>query len=324
MSRYFNTAALEKELRTLQHELSPSEARTSLFNLVVFVPRDRSAYLDEALQYLVGKRPGRIIIVRLGGRGSTTASASARCVEDQEDRQICLQELIIDSGEDRGGEDPGTWTPLLLKDIPVFALWMADLPADPAAWLALFDDQPDRILLDSRLSGPSEAFFRGLSGFSGYSLGDLAWSRLLPIQKLTANLFNPLELRPALHRLVEVELTGGTAAEAFWYTQWLASRMSWRRSEDGLLRNGNGEEVLVKHLKPAALEKGFQLRFRSALGDTFGLESTDQGYAVSLPPGREKYTSVFHIPQEGEILLREVDQTNQERLFAEALAHLRG
>src|SRR6185369_15135285 len=131
MKSYADPVAIEQQLRKTQQEVSPNEARTSLFNLVVYVDGHDDAKLTEALNFLHDKRPARVIIVRRNAGGETRADAMARCVTDKDDKVMCIQEILISSGDDKAGEAPETWTPLLIREIPVFVWWLASLDQAP-------------------------------------------------------------------------------------------------------------------------------------------------------------------------------------------------
>ena len=133
--------AVEQELARIQRELTNSEVRTSLFNLVVFSPDAEKTMANEALNYLLGKRAARVIhIVNSGADGKRAQESrldvSARCFIDAERKSVCFQEIVITNGSDGAGGAPGSWVPLLVRDIPTLILWQV------VSWVVLPRDNP--------------------------------------------------------------------------------------------------------------------------------------------------------------------------------------
>jgi len=324
MKSYADPVAIEQQLRKTQQEVSPNEARTSLFNLVVYVDGHDDAKLTEALNYLHDKRPARVIIVRRNAGGETRADAMARCITDKDDKVLCIQEILISSGDDKAGEAPETWTPLLIREIPVFVWWLASL--DNAPLPELFDDIADRVFIDSGLASDPLAFLKGLAGRLKdlkTPMTDFAWSRTAPLLKLTAHAFNAADRRPFLAEIASVTFEGGKTSEVALYFQWLKTKLDWTGSPVAgsawTLVDEVGKPVSVAHKAPAALEKGFEVTFQTRSGVTLKLKDSHEGFAVAEGSGLEKYTSVFRYQDTGEALLTEVDRNASDRLFLESL-----
>jgi len=325
MKSYADPVAIEQQLRKTQQEVSPNEARTSLFNLVVYVDGHDDAKLTEALNFLHDKRPARVIIVRRNAGGETRADAMARCVTDKDDKVMCIQEILISSGDDKAGEAPETWTPLLIREIPVFVWWLASL--DNAPLPDLFDDIADRVFIDSALASDPMAFLKGLSGrlkTLKTPMTDFAWSRTAPLLKLTAHAFNAADRRPFLAEIASVTFEGGKASEVALYFQWLKTKLDWTGApvapgKAWVLADETGKPVSAVHKAPAPLEKGFEVTFQTRSGVTLKLKDSREGFAVAEGSGLEKYTSVFRYQDTGEALLTEVDRNASDRLFLESI-----
>lgn len=321
--------AIERQLRQIQQELAPGESRTSLFNLVVFVGKEDDRPLIDALNTLHGKRPARVIVIRPTDSPETEVEVTARCVPDDEGRDLCIQEIVLFSGKDGSGEAPETWTPLLIREIPVYVWWLGDPSAgtqgSPAT--GFFDDAADRCFIDStRCPRPAE-FYAGLSGrlpALRTPVSDFAWTRIAPLLKLVAHFFNPVPLRERLHNLVKVTLRGGDSAEALLFFQWMKTKMDWQGS---LRPAGNtwslkaeDRSVVLVHEPGRSLSLGFDFAFETADGQVLTLKDSGEGYALAALPGGESYTEIFRIPGTEEILLTEVDRSGSDRLYAESLA----
>jgi len=325
MKSYADPVAIEQQLRKIQQEVSPNEARTNLFNLVVYVDGHDDARLVDALNFLHGKRPARVIVVRRNAGGETRSDVTARCVTDKDDKVLCIQEILISSGDDKAGEAPETWTPLLIREIPVFVWWLAAL--DKAPLPELFDDIADRVFIDSGLAAEPLAFLGRLARRKDdlkTPVTDFAWSRTAPLLKLTAHAFNAADRRPFLAELASVTFEGGQTAEVGLYFQWLKTKLDWKGAHAPTGKAWNmideaGQPVVLVHQKPAALKEGFAVVFTTRSGTILKLSDSRQGFAVSEGSGLEKYTSVFRYQDTGEALLTEVDRNASDRLFLELL-----
>ena len=325
MKSYADPAAIERQLRKTQQEVSPNEARTSLFNLVVYTDKD-TAQLTEALNELHGKRPSRVIIVQRNAGGETSADAMARCVTEG-DKVLCIQEIVIRSGDDKAGEAPETWTPLLIREIPVFVWWLSDLDKAPVP--ELFDDIADRVFIDSSLSADPLAFLGRLARRKDSlktPVTDFAWSRVAPLLKLTANAFNAADRRPLLAEIASVTFEGGQTAEIALYFQWLKSKLDWMGSSAPTgrawsLTDEAGKPVSLVHKKAGPLSEGFSASFQTRSGVTIQLSDTRKGYAVAEGTGLEQFTTVLRHQEPGEALISELDRNASDRLFLELLTN---
>jgi len=150
MKTYADPVKVEQELRKIQQDVSPNEARTNLFNLVVYVDQADESKLTDVLNFLHGKRPARVIVIHRGAGGETRTDVTARCVTDNNDKVLCVQEIVISSGDDGAGETPETWTPLLIREIPVFVWWLA--APEKAPLPEMFETIADRVFVDSSLT----------------------------------------------------------------------------------------------------------------------------------------------------------------------------
>ena len=325
MKSYADPVAVEQQLRKIQQEVSPNEARTNLFNLVVYVDGHDDAHLTDALNFLHGKRPARVIVVRRNAGGETRTDVTARCVTDKDDKVLCIQEILISSGDDKAGEAPETWTPLLIREIPVFVWWLSSLEKAPV--FELFDDIADRLFIDSSLAKDPLAFLGKLAHKRDSlktPVTDFAWSRTAPLLKLTAHAFNAADRRPYLAEISSVTFEGGQAAEVALYFEWLKTKLDWKgqnapSGKPWNLIDEEGKPVTAVHQAPALLEKGFEVIFETRSGVTLKLRDSHEGFAVAEGSGLEKYTSVFRYQDTGEALLTEVDRNASDRLFLELL-----
>jgi glucose-6-phosphate dehydrogenase assembly protein OpcA len=322
--------AVEREMRAIEKEMAPEETRTSLFNLVIFSERKRAEDSDRVLSHLLGRRPARVIHVHLSERGETSVSVSARCSPDQTGRSVCFQEVVITSGKDGIGEDPGSWSPLLIRDIPVYLWYQERLEPLPAV-LRQAEDFADKIIVDT--GGPA---FQGLDPLNALkrlhasglpdrvSVADFAWRRFDSIRKIVAKFFDAPAMRQRLPEVTKMTVEGGPAAEVLLLLLWFSARMQWTPVErrEGLLQfsDREGRPITAGHTEISSMAEGFRIRFATHDGETFGLSALDGDCMRNEPPGDEEpYTVPIRLPGDGELLLAEVDTLYHDWLYTEAL-----
>lgn len=329
---------IERELQRQIAAASASRSKASLFNLVIFRRCFRPDPSAEALAYLLGKRPARILLVESGYNGSSEAGVSARCHPDPKNAELCFQEILIQVGDDGIGREPGFWSPLLIRDIPVFLWWLEPLQPFPEL-LEQAESFADRFLIHTGLGSADDplTLYRRLASHqaaAGVPVSDFAWHRTLPLRVGAARLFAPAAVREALSRIEAVRLRGGAPAEGLLLFLWLASRLNWRLlgwnhlqskkpAELDVLtatfRDSTGQEVSLEHQSPGALEGGFSVQF--VLHGSPSLELSCSGEGCATLPGKDGELQRLRlaIPSPGEILLREVDSPRTDPLFPAAL-----
>ena len=321
MSAALDPRAIEDEIaRIREKESNPysSGTKTNIFTLIIFrteetvVPQAPDD-VETCLQFLLGKRPARIISIRRSRDPKTEAWVSGRCFPDRRNRGVCFEEVRIECGDDGVGEDPGAWSPLVIRDLPVFA-WLPDgLEAAVAHWTAALRGAAaliDKVLVDSsRGTGGEAATLDALRTLTDATadaslVSDFSWRRSRVLQEQSARAFDPVEMRELLPAIRAVRLYGGSRMEARLFFEWRASRL--------------GREVTGDHAWEGSLTEGFRLTF-----DIEGAPAVDIGCTRGgcLSRGEEK--SAYRFPSDGEILLEEVDTLSRDAVFAEVLARVR-
>jgi hypothetical protein len=318
VSGAFDPRAIEEEIaRIRERESNPYSAgtKTNIFTLVIFrsadpTTRGASDHVESALQFLLGKRPARLISLRHSRAPTTQISVSGRCYPDRRNRGVCFEEVRIDSGEDGVGGDPGAWAPLVIRDLPVFA-WMPDTPEEESRlWAPALKGSAaliDKLLVDSSRSagtaGEAMAALRTLRDVSSdaFLLSDFSWRRSRVLREQTARAFDPPEARPLLSSLRSVRLYGGSKTEAWLFFQWLGSRL--------------GRDVIAEHAWEGPLQEGFKATFRIEGAPDMEIGCTRGG---CLSRGEEK--GAYRFPTDGEILMDEVDTLIRDAIFGEVLS----
>ena len=311
---------IEQEIAKMrERESSPYSAgvKTNLFTLLVFrgagqPTGDPADPVDAAIQYLLGRRPARIITLTHSSAPRTEAWVSGRCFPDRRNRGVCFEEVRIEVGEDGVGDDPGAWAPLLIRDLPVFA-WLAD-------GLVREDDRRlsglvgagglvDKLLVDSSRSPGAEgadplAPLRRLrdKAAGAFLISDFSWRRTRILREQSARAFDPAAMRPLLPFIRGTRLYGGSAAEASLFLAWLRARL--------------GRDIDAEHAYAGPLAEGFRLTYFIEGGRDIDIGCTRGG---CLSRGEEK--GAYRFPSDGEILMDEVDSLLRDTVFLESLAH---
>jgi hypothetical protein len=322
VSSALDPRAIEEEIaRIREKESNPysSGTKTNIFTLVVFrvegVPEPGAPdHVETALQFLLGKRPARIITIRRSLSPRTEAWVSGRCFPDRRNKGVCFEEVRIDSGDDGVGADPGAWAPLVIRDLPVFA-WMPDsLQESAAQWTPAFRGSAgliDKVMVDSSRSaaGSAAGGAPALSALQdlrdstpdGFLVSDFSWRRGKVLREQTARAFDPVEMRHLLPSVRAVRLYGGSRQEADLYFEWLDSRL--------------GRAMKAEHAWEGPLGEGFRLTFTVDGAPPVDIGCTRGG---CLSVGDEK--SAYRLPTDGEILLEEVDTLSRDTVFGEILS----
>jgi len=324
VSALLNPRVIEQEIaRIREKESNPysSGTKTNLFTLVIFrqegaVPPGQPDPAETALQYMLGKRPARIITITRARAAQTEVWVSGRCFPDKRNRGVCFEEVRIESGDDGVGIDPGAWAPLLIRDLPVFA-WIPDgLGTDEGTWegaLLKAAGLIDKLLVDSarlaadrsdggRAAGLSALRELGERTAGAFLLSDFSWRRSRILREQTARAFDPPGMRPFLASVQSVRLYGGSEFEASLFFLWLRVRL--------------GRQLLVEHAAAGTLAEGFRVTFKLAGAPDLDIGCTKGG---CLSRGEEK--GAYRFPSDGEILLEEVDSLSRDPVFVEVLAH---
>ena len=325
-----DAAAVEAELARMQRELTSSEVRTSLFNLVVMSPDAQRAMVDEALNYLLGKRAARVIHIVNSTEQESRLDVSARCFTDRERKGVCFQEVIITNGTDEAGGAPGSWIPLLVRDIPTYILWL-DTISGREQLFSHVQSQADKVIVDTdhcvELGDEPEALLATLSSVAaneGVPLADFSWKRLRPYQRLTAGAFDGEGREQWLDEIVRISVRGLARMAGELFGLWLAERLGWRR--DGKSSHRPTATFVDVRGRPvefscSAGEPDCDVEISVDLTDGSVIEVTagQNGCAdVEYPGGSTEH--LVTIPSNGEILLEEVDAVYADDLYRSALA----
>jgi glucose-6-phosphate dehydrogenase assembly protein OpcA len=272
-------ARVEAQLAKMWRGASDADhpvTRASTLNLIV-VCSDEPGEL-QAVTDLVARvaetEPGRTQVVCFPAAGAgagvadegVEAFVSSHCHLGPGGKQICSEQITLES---RGsGHDllPATLLQLLEGGLPIYTFWRRDLREHEALARALLEIS-DRFIVNS---GERRDPARALAGLAEIvddadraQAADLTWERLECWREALASFFDGPLLRPGLERISELLLVGGgpaapgkpTAAAAY-LAGWLASRLGWSRDASGTWRRGDGAEVAISFAAATELPAG--------------------------------------------------------------------
>ena len=321
-----DAAAVEAELSRLQRELTNSDVRTSLFNLVVMSPDAARTMVDEALTYILGKRAARVIHVVTTDAASSSLEVSARCYIDHERKGVCFEEVIITNGKDGAGGAPGSWTPLLIRDIPTYVLWLDRVIGQEELFRHALN-QSDKLIVDGdvcvdRGDDPQAllTFFAEQVRDTSAALIDFSWKRLLPARRLLADAFDG-DSAALTNEIATVSVKGLSQMSAALLRLWLAERLCWKLASDGsglvdLLGRGVAVHVDLSEAD-CFLGLSVSLHDGSEMSLTTGMDGCTD---VDTPSGSSH--RVMHLASNGEILLEEVDAVSADGYYRAGLLAL--
>lgn len=317
--------AIEQELGRIQRELTNTEVRTSLFTLVVVSSDAQAAMSDAALAYLLGKRAARVIHVVNDKSRESDIEVSARCFIDEQRKGVCFQEIIITNGSDNSGGAPGTWIPLLIRDLPTYVLWL-DTITDKLDILRNALEQADKLLVDSDHlialgESPDEVLqlLRTLLLSEQVLVADFAWKRIVPFRRLTAMAFDSDERIDWLPQIASVEISGLGQASSALYGLWLAERLGWKHTNNGY-RDSANRDIVFGATSQDASECEIAVQMSLANGETIHVVAHPHGCVDVESSDGASSKRVVLLPTNGESLLEEVDSVHTDSLYRAALS----
>ncbi|MFA6561635.1 MAG: glucose-6-phosphate dehydrogenase assembly protein OpcA [Verrucomicrobiia bacterium] len=247
-------AAIERELAALWKPASEQTSagasaavtRVCLANLLVVGDTANNAWHAGALQKISARFPCRILWAQLGpgsAAAALTADVTALChLPSPGNPQVCSELITLHTGRGGAGHVPCAVLPLLEPDLPV-VLWWA-MPAD--AETALFDalcELADRVIVHAEpLASPALRTLRAVPSLelclrkhAADKATVMVWHTMSHWRELTAQFFDPPQLRDALHGIETVTVRYATptgeptaALPAALYAGWLAGQLQWK------------------------------------------------------------------------------------------------
>lgn len=214
--------------------------RACAMTLFVFVDAEaeaESTAMGETLAQLMRGHPSRTIVIRLGeDPGMLDSRVFAQCwMPLGQHRQICCEQIEISVPLNRITDIPSIVGPLAAPDVPR-VLWFRSSRIETVPDIGELLNLGDKMIVDSARPGsPTFADLRVLAN-AGYTVGDLAWTRITKLRQLIAQLLNGRDLKGI--REAAIEYCGKEAPpEAKYLRAWLrsnleAAEVALRRSSD--------------------------------------------------------------------------------------------
>lgn len=232
---------LEVELAQIPAQLkalwdSDSRTRASLLNFVVYC-QDTAAF--EANTSLISRfvRNHACRAILLGDcpahdHPKVTAWVQAHCrITKAGAGEVCSEQITILA---EGMSPEGVSNALLSNldyDLPLSLWWQGALPSNGPSplWVRV-----DRLLFDSQdWHNPLESLARLQRIRAGanaqMAVADLNWTRTLGFRQALAECFDGAVTRPALNRILHVEIhhAAGSLSTAYLLVSWLAAQLGW-------------------------------------------------------------------------------------------------
>jgi glucose-6-phosphate dehydrogenase assembly protein OpcA len=333
--------------------------RTSVMNLVVYVPREEdAARATDAIAGLTEQHPSRTICVVADPSAATStldASVTTQCSEAASGR-LCWEQITIVAHGATAAHAPAVVIPLLLPDLPVYLWWMGDAPLETALFRRMAD-LCDRLIVDSSfftrpITGLVELAAVPRQEVGERGLGDFNWMRLTPWRTLMAQFFDGEELRPYAYGIDGVRLgyahdgSGhGGVGQALLLAGWLSSCLGWSPRPQTARRRGGA--IRLEAERPAegasatvAIDVEPRPATGAAAGDLVSLTMTAMRHGVpgvftiERRAGSAEATTTTAIDgtpgaartvrmvsrRLGELLCEELEMFHRDRLYEAALA----
>ncbi len=259
------TVDVQALLEELNERRTPDRMDVALMTLVTyFEDAAIGAWLRDRLKALAAKDPARVILL------DATQRSGARTVSAE------WLELGV------AGEDAGVLqsivASLMLPQAPVVLVWGSKHVAGDALFAAL-SSLARTIVYNSSALGSDDSGLRALVEFGrahpDMLLSDVAYLRLAPWQESIALFFDGKNVIRELFDLRRVEITSGSAAEAYYLLGWLASRLEWKPCACDRFCNRFGTEIAF-----TLAYDGPPRRIRRV-----ALHSTQSHFVAELQPG---------------------------------------
>lgn len=265
-------AKIERELAELwRGESSEEEAvvRACAYNLVVVCSpgSPEAAEVTRIVAHVSRTAPGRALVVAPAASGGLRAFVSAHCHCGPGGKQICSEQVTLETGAEGLGLVPGSILQLLVEEMPVYTWWRRVMLESDELLLPL-QQLSDCLIVDSAcFDRPQERLvelYRVATrrGFKG-RVTDLVWARLDPWRDAVAAFFDLPQMCGYLDAIERVSVTaGGPAARGFttagaYIAGWLASRLGWQATERAdRWRTPGGPEVRVELQQDPSLPAG--------------------------------------------------------------------
>lgn len=267
--------AVERELDNMWRETNASAAasggnaysRNSVLTLVSFIQdQSQSARIIDAIHHLTTTHPSRAVVAVASEKQATSGLRAAVGTFVSPDSTCYGEDILLEASGDAVQHLPGAILPLIVSGLPAFLWWLGE-PSWGTGLLESLVDGVDRLIVDTSEMPRVERSLTALDDLmrrkkTRCAISDISWSAQAPWREITAQFFDPLNLRPYLEEIdrVVIEFAGGdedaptNPSQAYLFAGWLASRLNWRSelaqhtammddSREHILRGANGRKI---------------------------------------------------------------------------------
>jgi hypothetical protein len=329
-----------RELAAIVGQSAQSQAKTILCNIVFVFPERLQSTVSKTIDYLLGKRPARVIYIIADNNGRTDVRISARCSLAGSLKSVCFEEIFIKNGADNLGIDSRSWVPLMLDDIPSFLVWLDTLCPVPDAILQA-QEYFDKLIIDTELSGSS-----GKSLLEIYNslfcmpklavddecrdddeksiiLSDFAWEKGKDLRLVTAKSFDPAGNRKYLDSLRRIETASQSHGFNLLYFSWLACRLGWTHGKlkKNILYFNDKAGRIVECESSIRRDNGVRVGINADNGFTLSIEAHEKDCRIVFPADGTDQAIHCSIPDTGSLLLKETDTIYPDRLFIDTVRY---
>ena len=239
-------------------------ARTSVINLVAYVSREDGVdRVSDAIGELTERHPSRTIVVVADPRAPTSsidARVVAQCGETTlVQERLCWEQVTLTAHGAAALHASSIVTPLLLPELPTYLWWSENAPFGSDLFSRMLGLCDRLIVESSRFARPIDGLAKlwaiSRMGSEDRGVSDFNWIRLTPWRGLTAQFFDPPEIRPYAQRIESVAITyartageqtsattatgAASPSQALLLAGWLASRLGWTPRPSGARRQGD-------------------------------------------------------------------------------------
>lgn len=270
--------AVERELDTLWRETNASVAasggnaysRNSVLTLVAFLQgQSQPGRIIDAIHRLTTTHPSRAVVVVADGQQAPEGLHAAVGTFVAPDSTCYGEDILLEASGEAVQHLPGAILPLIVSGLPAFLWWEGEPPWGTALLESLVDGV-DRLIVDTSEMPSVERSLTALDDLirrkkSRCVISDISWSAQAPWREITAQFFDPLNLRRYLDEIdrVVIEFAAGdedaptNPSQAYLFAGWLASRLSWRSelaqrptmmddSREHILRSPDGHKISLE------------------------------------------------------------------------------
>jgi glucose-6-phosphate dehydrogenase assembly protein OpcA len=278
--------------------------RACSMTLIVFVDDEAdSAALGEMLVRLMHSHPSRTIVVRLREDADTLESrVFAQCwTPVGQHREICCEQVELSVSLNRVADIPSIVSPLTAPDVPR-VVWFRSSRIDSVPELGDLLSLGDKMIVDTARPGaPAFADLRVLA-HAGYTVGDLAWTRLTKLRQLIAQLLSGRDLNGVAN--VAIEYSGNEAVPEAKYVQ------AWLR------RELPSAAVDLRRVDPAGPAKIKAIRIDPDIHVRIELDCAE------YDAGSLRQRANLSDCSEGDLLNEELNIMTHDRIFERALERM--